>query len=884
FAAICQKWGCYTPPPKRTVDGVEQSYPPTTAEEKLTRKNELKACGTFLMALSNEHQLKFNSYKNAKSQMEAIKKRAPKKNKNREPVRRNMTVETIDANALVAQDGFGQVFDSQVVDNQVSDRYKTCEGYHAVPPPYTRNFMPPKPDLILADMDEPNSIVVNRVRENQVNAVKASACWVWRPTKLNSASITLKKHNYTDARGISKNMTGNISYLFEYEEIDGGYVAFREDPKRDTKCVVLSPDFKLLDESQVLLRVPSKNNMYNVDLQNVAPLEETKEETSGILKALIKGIGNLIDHKGKFDGKDDEGFFVGCSMNSKAFRVFNSRAKIVEETLNITFLENKSNVAGSGPTWLFDIDTLPTSMNYKPIVVGNQSNGSAGKAIVEIVPDKDYILLPLWTQNPLLSSSSKDSPGDGFKPSGEEEKKDAKIPGNEDNEVLSTEEPKVNQEKDANVNNTNNINIVSQTNNVAGIKDNVVDEKIVYRYDDDPNMPNLEEIIYSDDDKDVAAEADMTNLDTNILVSHIVTTRIHKDHPVEQIIGDIHSASQTRRMTKNVTNYGLFSSVQQRINHKSFQNYLFVCFLSQVEPKKVIQALTDPIWIEAMQDELLQFKLQEVWTLVDLPYGKRAIRTKWIYRNKKDERGIMVRNKARELVDIVKSLGGYSRSAVGRRGYSSKNYIRKFLRALHPKWRAKVTGIDESKDLTSLSLDELIENLNVYKMIIKKDSKIVKQKVERKSIALKAKKESSNEECLTFDNEDEEYAMETFQRSRDDKNGKSDRKCFRCGDPNHLIGECPKPSKDKNQRAFFEGSWRDNGEEDDEKVKDETCLIAHASSEICLGFDLEPDEWNKDIGCTKHMMGNQNLFSTYKAYNGGNVFFGSNLRGNIIGK
>ncbi|GJW45901.1 zf-CCHC domain-containing protein [Tanacetum coccineum] len=187
-------------------------------------------------------------------------------------------------------------------------------------------------------------------------------------------------------------------------------------------------------------------------------------------------------------------------------------------------------------------------------------------------------------------------------------------------------------------------------------------------------------------------------------------------------------------------------------------------------------------------------------------------------------------------------------------GYSSKNYVRKFLRALHPKWRAKVTAIEESKDLTSLSLDELIGNLKVHEMIIKKDSEIVKAKGERRSLALKAKKESSDEECSTSGSEDEEYAMavrdfkkffkrrgrfvrqpqndkKTFQRSRDDKNGKSDRKCFRCGDPNHLIGECPKPPKDKNQRAFVRGSWSDSGEEDDEKAKDETCLVAQASNE-----------------------------------------------------
>ncbi|GKD61404.1 retrovirus-related pol polyprotein from transposon TNT 1-94, partial [Tanacetum coccineum] len=120
--------------------------------------------------------------------------------------------------------------------------------------------------------------------------------------------------------------------------------------------------------------------------------------------------------------------------------------------------------------------------------------------------------------------------------------------------------------------------------------------------------------------------------------------------------------------------------------------------------------------------------------------------------------------------------------------------------------------------------------------------------------------------------------------SRDDKNGNGKRKCFRCGDPNHLIRECPKPPRDKNQRAFVGGSWSDSGEEDDEKVNNEACLVAQAPNEICLGVDLEPDEWIKDSRCSKHMTGNRKLFSTYKAYNGGNVIFGSNLRGNIIGK
>ncbi|GKD67549.1 zf-CCHC domain-containing protein [Tanacetum coccineum] len=141
-----------------------------------------------------------------------------------------------------------------------------------------------------------------------------------------------------------------------------------------------------------------------------------------------------------------------------------------------------------------------------------------------------------------------------------------------------------------------------------------------------------------------------------------------------------------------------------------------------------------------------------------------------------------------------------------------------------------VTTIEESKDLTSLSLDELINDLKVYEVIIKKYSEIVKGKREQsKSLALKTKKESSDEESLTFESEGEEYAMavrdfkkffkrrgrfvrqprdekKSFQRNKDDKNGKSERKCFRCGDPNHLIGECLNPTRNKNQRAFVGGS------------------------------------------------------------------------------
>ncbi|GJU78278.1 putative ribonuclease H-like domain-containing protein [Tanacetum coccineum] len=284
----------------------------------------------------------------------------------------------------------------------------------------------------------------------------------------------------------------------------------------------------------------------------------TKDETSEILKTFITGIENLIDLRVKVIRYDNGTEFKNRVMNQfyemkvikREFSVARTpqqngvaerknrtlievaRTMLADSKLPTTFWAEAVNTAcyvqnrvlvikphnktpyelflGSRPNWLFDIDALTKYMNYKPVVAGNQSNGNAGtkacddacKAKVETILGKDYILLPLWTQDPPFSSSLKNSPDDGFKPSGEEEKKDAEDPGNEsgnasegkDSKVPSTEEPRINQEKDASVNSTNNINTVSPTVNAASIEDNVVDENIVYGSADDLNIPNLEEI------------------------------------------------------------------------------------------------------------------------------------------------------------------------------------------------------------------------------------------------------------------------------------------------------------------------------------------------------------------------------------------------------
>ncbi|GJW31847.1 putative ribonuclease H-like domain-containing protein, partial [Tanacetum coccineum] len=256
-------------------------------------------------------------------------------------------------------------------------------------------------------------------------------------------------------------------------------------------------------------------------------------------------------------------YFVGYSLISKAMRVFNKRTKIVEETLNIRFLENAPNVKGNGPDWLFDVDSLSKSMNYVPVVAGNQTNE-------------------------VNESGASDK--------GEED----------DQDTRSEFERLLQQEKQTeHPNSTNSINTVSTPVSTAG-----------------PSLDNTAGPSLDNTAGTIDKEVDMNNVDTSYTASDAPFTKFLKDHPQEQVIGSLKTPVQTRHMTKINEEHGLISSVHKlrRTNHKDFQNCLFACFLSQKEPKKVIQALEDPSW---------------------------AIGTKWVFRNKKDETGIVVKNKAR---------------------------------------------------------------------------------------------------------------------------------------------------------------------------------------------------------------------------------------------
>nr|GEU66315.1 copia protein [Tanacetum cinerariifolium] len=220
--------------------------------------------------------------------------------------------------------------------------------------------------------------------------------------------------------------------------------------------------------------------------------------------------------------------------------------------------------------------------------------------------------------------------------------------------------------------------------------------------------------------------------------------------------------------------------------------------------------------------------------------------------------------------------------------FSSRNHVRKFFRALLTKWRPKVTVIEESKDLSTLSLNELIDNLKVYEVVLEKDSKVSKSKKETyKSLALKARKVSSDEGGSCSDSDDEEYSMavrdfkkffrrigkfvrqphddkKNFRKVRENKKEKADRRCFKCVDLNYFISDCPKHSFN-DQKAFVVGCWSDS---EKDTQKGEIWIMAHDSNEVQLKVKLEPDEWIKDSGCSRYMMGNNDLFLSYKAIDG----------------
>nr|GFA50649.1 retrovirus-related Pol polyprotein from transposon TNT 1-94 [Tanacetum cinerariifolium] len=292
-------------------------------------------------------------------------------------------------------------------------------------------------------------------------------------------------------------------------------------------------------------------------------------------------ILNTLDPLDKFQGKVDEGFLVGYSVCSKAFRVFNSRTRIVQETLHVNFMENKPNIVGSGPAWLFNIDSLTRTMNYHPVIAENQTNSNAGFQDTEKAGEEGtqtYMLFPMLSDGSTNSqNNNKDALVDGkehdddiqmsvspdihFSSSGAQSRKQGDKIENKDKGkspvVTITGFKDLNAEfKECTNNSSNGVNAASSPVSTAGHNfiNNTNDFSVAGPSNAD--MPNVEDLTHSNDADDVGAEADINNLESIISVSPIPTTRIHKDHPTSQIIGDLSSTTQTRSVARVVRDQG----------------------------------------------------------------------------------------------------------------------------------------------------------------------------------------------------------------------------------------------------------------------------------------------------------------------------------------
>ncbi|GJV71958.1 putative ribonuclease H-like domain-containing protein [Tanacetum coccineum] len=606
----------------------------------------------------------------------------------------------------------------------------------------------------------PNSTAVNAVRVNQENAGK--------PQK--------DDIGFGDS-GCSRHMTGNIAYLLDFKEFDGGYVTFGGgahggrisgkgtlktdsldfedvyfvnelkfnlfsvsqmcDKKNyvlftDTECLVLSPNFNFPDESQILLKIPRKDNMHSFNMKNIVPKESltclvskaTLDESMLWHRRLghinFKNINKLVKDNlvrglptKRFEndqtcvaclkGKQHRASCKSKVLNPITKPLFMLHMDLFGLTFMSILMHKKYCLVViddySRFTWVFFLatkdETIEILKNFikeienlvdkkvkiircdngtefknkvmddfyrEKVATGtitNESAGTQGELNTGTSTQKeeisqDCIVMPIWKDASYFDSPSKDI-GNGEPKSATDDQKQVKDgPDNESDEKDKSDDDSSPKE----VNTAGqHVNTASPEVNIGRFKLNTVDPSVNTASSYAPDSPKdmfkmgashtLEAThveFFSDEDE---PEVDLGNILNSYTVPTTPNTRIHKDHPIKNVIGDVKSSVQTRRMTKPTSEQGFLSAVYKEKTHDTLNTCLYACFLSQIEPTSIAKALSDSSWVEAMQEELLQFKLQQVWILVDLPIGKRAIGTKWVFRNKKDERGIVIRNKAR---------------------------------------------------------------------------------------------------------------------------------------------------------------------------------------------------------------------------------------------
>nr|GEW41859.1 hypothetical protein [Tanacetum cinerariifolium] len=673
--------------------GVVQPFAPTTVEQKLARKNKLKARGTdshnlaFISSTSTDSttdslsaavnvftvgtKLTASPLPNVDSLSNAIiysffasQSSSPQlDNEDLKQInRRNVPVETSTSNALRRNlqtlhswlfhplPQIHLLFMRQKLDttkkerddlNMKLEKFQTSSkrltdllvsqtsekaglgfvpsgGYHAVPPPVTGTFMPPKPDLVfhIPPYDENEHLAFNvqisPTKPEQDLSSRPSAPiikdWVSDSEEDNIPQVSKDVPSFAQSSELVKSPR-HSGQLFQAPIPVTPAVSFRSKPhskgSRRLPKLVLSVKYAPVNHSKSPLHKvtaaapPQFQSVLTTAARSVFFLS-SKDETTPVLKTFIPGLENLLSLK-------------------------------VKETLHVNFMENKPNVAGSGLAWLLDIDSLTRTMNYQLVIAENQTNSHAD-ALVDGKEHDDDIQKSV---SPDIHSSS----------SGAQTRKQGDKTENKDkgksSVVTITGFKDLNAEFEACTNNSSNgvnaasysvstagHNFINSTNDfsAAGPSNTAASPTVANSSSQDAStsshdsdMPNLEDLTHSNDADDVCAEADINNLESIMSVSPIPTTRIQKDHPTSQIIGDLSSTTQTGSMARAVRDQG---GLLQMFN-EDFHTCMFACFLSQEEPKRVQQALKDLSWIEAMQEELLQFKMQ------------------------KDERGIVIRKKAR---------------------------------------------------------------------------------------------------------------------------------------------------------------------------------------------------------------------------------------------
>nr|GEW19066.1 putative ribonuclease H-like domain-containing protein [Tanacetum cinerariifolium] len=339
----------------------------------------------------------------------------------------------------------------------------------------------------------------------------------------------------------SRHMIGNMSYLSDFKEINGRYVAFGGNPKggkiseKDTECNVLSPEFKLPDENQMLLRVLRENNMYNVDLKNIVP-------SGDLIYLFAKGIKRE--------------FSVPRTPQQNG----------IAERKNRTLIEAAKTMLADSllpiPFWAKAVNTACYVQNR--VLVTKPQNKTPYELLLGKTPSIGFMRpfgCPVYILNTLDPLGKFDGNADeGFL---------VRYSNTDDDVAFKGKKPEFEEEK-------------PESEVHVSLSSSAQTKKHDDKTKREAKGKTLEDITYSDDEDDVGAEADFTNLETNITVNPIPTTRVHKDHHVTQIIGDLSSATQTRSMTRVVKDQGGLT----QINNEDFHRCMFACLLSQEEPKR----------------------------------------------------------------------------------------------------------------------------------------------------------------------------------------------------------------------------------------------------------------------------------------------------------